>query len=716
MPKHKRVLFLFLLGVGLPSIILGYLAFRGIQNDQALLEKQNIERHNLIAKQIISLVDAEISNLESDVLNKIKNKQVVSDSDLIQSLHSIIKQNPLVDEIFYLDNNNKIHIPTATLMYIPDGHKMLHSKISISESLKQKLEAGQQYEFKQKNFQRALSEYLQVYDQSAEKNIRGEILSFIARVQKKSGSIPDAIKTYERISNDFNNIQTATGILLGLTSRLECGALFLKVKDTLNSLRKITGINKSLNNSRWELEKAQFIFFKKRIQELLNEINPDGNSDPQIAAYKDTISALQNEEEELISKTEKLLHFQQNAVAGLKTGFLKDTRTDQHNCSRLKLNIGNFSYLTCLFKSIKNNINRKNTRWGIILDFKHFLNTIIVNSIQQSLPPETDYTLRELDGRILQTSDTLQTGSIIVKSNFKYNFPDWNIELHQQEPELFESFFSSSRSIYFYMFILIAGILIFGLVLSSRIVSHELELAKMKSDFVSTISHEFKSPLTSIRQLAEMLQSGRVPSEDRRQKYYDVLVEQSERLTHLTENVLDFAKMEEGKKQFNFESVDIKDLMDDIVSVTQERVKHYGFELQLLTDESIPLIKADIPSLIQSINNLIDNAIKYSGSSKKVIARGYKENGWIVISVRDFGIGIKKEETDKIFDRFYRGGDELTRNVKGSGLGLTLVKQIIEAHKGTIVVESEPGKGSTFIIKLPVDKLKEKFNGANINH
>ena len=260
------------------------------------------------------------------------------------------------------------------------------------------------------------------------------------------------------------------------------------------------------------------------------------------------------------------------------------------------------------------------------------------------------------------------------------------------------------------MFLLIAGILIFGLFLTIRTVSRELELARMKSDFVSTISHEFKSPLTSIRQLAEMLHSGRVPSEERRQKYYDVLLEQSERLSLLIDNVLNFAKMEEGRKEFIFEQTDMKSLLENLVSSIQERVRHAGFDIHLEIENPLPTIMADRDAIMQAVNNLIDNAIKYSRKVKNVEVRAFKEDNSLAIIIKDFGIGIKKEDRDKIFDRFYRGGDELTRTVKGSGLGLTLVKQIVEAHKGSVQVESEPGQGSTFSIKLPLGEkaIKKK--------
>jgi len=198
-----------------------------------------------------------------------------------------------------------------------------------------------------------------------------------------------------------------------------------------------------------------------------------------------------------------------------------------------------------------------------------------------------------------------------------------------------------------------------------------------------------------------MLQADRVPSEERRHRYYDILVQQSQRLTSLVDNILDFARMEEGRKTFQFEVVDIVALLEEITSAFQHRVNHEGFTIQKEIDESLPPISVDRAAIIQTISNLMDNAVKYSGQSREICVRAFAEDQNLVITVKDSGIGIRQEEIEKVFERFYRGGDELTRAVKGSGLGLTLVKQNIDAHHGTVYVESELGHGSTFSISLP---------------
>jgi two-component system phosphate regulon sensor histidine kinase PhoR len=195
-----------------------------------------------------------------------------------------------------------------------------------------------------------------------------------------------------------------------------------------------------------------------------------------------------------------------------------------------------------------------------------------------------------------------------------------------------------------------------------------------------------------------------VATEERQRHYFDILVEQSERLSLLIENVLDFGRMEEGRKRFEFEPTDIGPWLTDIVTATQERVAHEGRVIRLTLKESLPQITADRAALAQAVHNLIDNAIKYSAGAKEVRLVAHRDACNLVIEVEDSGVGISPEEIGRVFDRFYRGKDPRIRTIRGSGLGLTLVKRIVEAHGGTVQIRSEPGKGSTFSIRLPLKK------------
>lgn len=701
--KRKKILFLFLLGIGLPSLLLGYFAFRGIQNDQALLEKKQLDDHRLAAEQVALSIDRSISELEQAFVKTLSEQENLHGPDLFRSLDDFKNRYPLIEEAFLFLNADEIYFPGADLLFLPDGSLSDPKGSTKQPSINRSFLTAQEMEFRQKNYQQALSLYQRTMEQADEHKLKGECLNAIARVQKKAGLFEEAQEIYKKISDDYNQVRIADGIPLGLAALLELGSLYKETGEVGSALKTHIELYKSLIDSNWRLESGSYGYFSQKVNNAIQDILNKESLPLETAALKDTYQDLMNEENNRRKQTERLLLFQERAAPDLRAKVPSDISDSSSPANRRNVEIRRNVYFVSLFPPGQAKRNNPQDRWGLLLNASYLKDSLLLNSLQKHVPSEkSSWIVRGRESQRILASENVPPGSPIVRTNFAGNFPDWILEIYHQEPRLFDTFLTSRRGIYFYMFLLIAGILVFGLVLTVRTVSHELELARMKSDFVSTISHEFKSPLTSIRQLAEMLHSGRVPSEERRQKYYDVLLEQSERLSLLTENVLNFAKMEEGRKEFVFEKTDVKSLLEDLVSSVQERVQHAGFDIRLVVENSLPQIMADSDSLVQALNNMIDNAIKYSGKAKKVDVRAFKEDQTLVIAVQDFGIGIEKEEREKIFDRFYRGGDELTRTVKGSGLGLTLVKQIVEAHKGSIQVESEPGQGSTFSIKLPL--------------
>jgi signal transduction histidine kinase len=192
------------------------------------------------------------------------------------------------------------------------------------------------------------------------------------------------------------------------------------------------------------------------------------------------------------------------------------------------------------------------------------------------------------------------------------------------------------------------------------------------------------------------------------------MLEQSERLSHLIDNILDFSKIEEGKKAFRFERTNLPKLITNVKSAFQNRISNEGFSVSSSIPQTLPEIVIDKEAIQQVLYNLLDNAYKYSGDSKNIEIIAESQEDSVKISVRDFGIGIQPEDQNKIFNHFFRGGDELTRYVKGSGIGLTIVKKIVEAHQGTITLESTLGKGSIFQVTLPVDQKQN--HDKNINY
>jgi signal transduction histidine kinase len=242
-----------------------------------------------------------------------------------------------------------------------------------------------------------------------------------------------------------------------------------------------------------------------------------------------------------------------------------------------------------------------------------------------------------------------------------------------------------------------------GMLLAYRNVSRELALAKLKSDFVSNVSHELRTPLSLIRLYAETLELGRITTPGKHQEYYEIIRKESERLTSLINNILDFSRIEAGKKEYSFRETDMADLVRSTLDSYRFVIEQNGVQFEQKIDNNLPQLRVDREAIARSLLNLVNNAVKYSVTEKYLGVHLYRRDGDVVnLEVVDHGIGIPAKEQLKIFEKFYRVGDPLVHNTKGSGLGLSLVQHIVLAHGGVVAVESAPGRGSKFIITLPI--------------
>jgi signal transduction histidine kinase len=233
-------------------------------------------------------------------------------------------------------------------------------------------------------------------------------------------------------------------------------------------------------------------------------------------------------------------------------------------------------------------------------------------------------------------------------------------------------------------------------------VRRELRLSRLKSDFVANVSHELKTPLALIRLFAETLELGRVPSEEKKQQYHRIINKESRRLTQLINNILDFSRIEAGRKEYRFVRSDLAAVVRDVVDAYRFQIEQHGFSLELAIAEDLPEMDVDPEALSQALINLLNNAIKYSPDAKAIAVSARREGDRVLVAVRDCGIGIPKSEQKRIFEKFYRVETSVVHTTKGSGLGLALVQHIAEAHGGRVEVTSAPGEGSTFTLSFPV--------------
>ena len=273
------------------------------------------------------------------------------------------------------------------------------------------------------------------------------------------------------------------------------------------------------------------------------------------------------------------------------------------------------------------------------------------------------------------------------------------LQVWTTDPAALHAQVSRQQTLYVGLLAVLVALLTFGGYFTVRTLRTQVRVAQMQSDFVSTVSHEFRSPLAGINQLGEMLRDGRVP-DDRRQHYYEMIVAETQRLRRQVENILSFSRMDDGGTPYRLEPLDPTAWLRDVSEEFQGQVADRGFTIEASIPDALPAIVADRDALTTAVHNLLDNAVKYSRESRTVQMEATANGEELTIAVRDRGAGIRDADRPRIFEKFYRGDGELTERVKGVGLGLSLVQHIVTAHGGTVDVESREGTGSTFTIRL----------------
>jgi len=249
---------------------------------------------------------------------------------------------------------------------------------------------------------------------------------------------------------------------------------------------------------------------------------------------------------------------------------------------------------------------------------------------------------------------------------------------------------------------LVLGVAVFGGYLLLRDVNRDVRMTEVRSQFVASVSHELKTPLTAIRMFAETLAMGRSRDEQTKAEYLETIVNESERLARLVDNVLDFSKIEQGKKIYRPRPTRLEDVAGSAVRAMRFPLAQQGFELHLSIQEDLPEMQADPDAIQQAILNLLTNAMKYSGDAREIDLRLYERNGDAVIEVADHGLGLAPDEQKRVFEKFYRAPSHERHLIAGTGLGLTLVAHIVQAHGGRVEVESALGAGSTFCVFIPI--------------
>jgi signal transduction histidine kinase len=686
--RKRKIILYYTVTIVLPCIVLGILAFRGIKNDQALLEKESRrviqeECRNVLNEIVIDLTKVESNFLE--LTTSINSPQSMFFQET--SLMDFLKKEELLRGIFSVCENGVISQLDGQILYHDKIDDQFESEI-IGPSLEEVFEKGWNLEFRDKNFREAILYYRSELSKARNVNEEAITLISIARLQKKMNNKQGALDTHKTLLQEYEHAFIGEVLPIGIVSNLEKSQLYLELGDTIKHVESINSMLRGLKNKQWNIDQVTFENSLESVVEKIDELK--NVMDHQMDSLQVSDSLLSDIDKGIL-KSDYLLSFSSISIENGLT-----VKSDSHY--NLRNNIGD-TYFIFLDR------NESNNKWGFIYDQEVLLQKALkprLNALSSEF--NFEWSLVNERGEVLYETESLEEKLNEINIPLPNSMPTWELMISPKENLGFAAFVFRNEGVFFYIFLLILVILAIGLYFTLFIVNNELRVSQLKSNFISTVSHEFKSPLTGIRQMAEMLNDGRVPSDERKKKYYSAILQEGNRLSLMINNMLDFSKMEADQKSFHFEKGNLADVTEEMVSLLRNYWSGKGIEINFKLSEMVPDNWFDKESVKQVIQNLIDNACKYSGNSKVVNVEVSTEEEDIILSVKDFGIGIKEEDKKELFNRFFRSNDIQTQQVKGSGIGLTVVKQIVEKHGGDIHVFSEYGKGSVFKIRFPINK------------
>jgi signal transduction histidine kinase len=304
-------------------------------------------------------------------------------------------------------------------------------------------------------------------------------------------------------------------------------------------------------------------------------------------------------------------------------------------------------------------------------------------------------------GRTVWSSQPLDGDRPVLAVPLGEALPAWRVALYQPAGLSPRDMVRRQTMMFMGAFGLLLIVIAAGLVTTYRLVRRESEIARLKSDFVANVSHDLKTPLAVIRLFAETLEMERVPDEARRREYYGVLTRESERLSRLIDNVLDFSRIESGRQHYRIAPGSVEPVVHEVVDSFRHPLRQQGFTVEVTVEPDLPEVPLDPDAVKQALANLLDNAMKYSADRRRIRVHARRDGSGVLVEVADEGIGIPPAERERIFEKFYRVGRSETQGRRGSGVGLALVKHIVEAHGGRVAVDGRPGEGSRFTLHFP---------------
>ncbi len=651
-----RLAGIFLVTVALPGLILAWIGFQSIRVEELGVWEEVRDQGDLEIRDLMNDAERLFTGFEESVRVRLESgRSPMADTGTL-SPHLLVA--------FRLGADGSVQAPFVAQPVPP----LLDHAFYFSEDWRgagAAEEAGR--------FEEAAALYLKAREGARAIHEAGDATYGYGRVLMKAGRDKEAEVVFTDVVADYGDVRNLQGFRLGDLARLKRGELLLE-RDPAIGGPALQSLTEELLDLRWRLGGGGHeAAVAARALELLEE-----------HSEKDWLARSRGVLEE---KTARLFWAEQLAPE------LAELNPDGRS---LPVDRGEFKY------RLMDNALWATMWWGESSD-DYYAFALDIHAIEgrlDELARRATRTSTDVNMLVVPPDEEPPVDTLARRSLNPY-LPGWQLVVHPRDTASLDRLRTKKRAQRVSILLLSVLMIATGVVLTTRLVGRELQLARTKTDFAANVSHELRSPITQIRVKGEALQLGLVEDKDLQQAY-DSIVRESERLSRLVDNVLDFAAIERGAKRYMFRPAGIGDTVRAALDAARYGMEVRGMEFEIELPTTLPITMHDPDAIAQVIHNLVSNAAKYGRKGGWIGVQGRMEGAGVAISVSDRGIGIAEDEIPLLFEHFFRSSDPEARRQKGTGIGLTIVQYIVEAHGGTIAVRSDASAGTTFTIHLPL--------------
>ena len=685
--KTKILLFSLILII-LPSGFLGYLGYKSIEDRELHLKDNYIRLTRLLRDQL----EGKLGSLEGDFIRDMEAYDWSPDVPEIQSqLRRIQGQFPIIGEIFLVDSQGAIIHPDVFMISLSFKQSRSLPDQALNSSF---VSSGERFEFIENNYSQALGSYRRAMEQAASIHVQAYLRMLIARCYFKMNNYPQAVENYGRLAETNVDVRSTDGTplkIIGLSQLVDC---FSRLGQNQDHYQAQLSLYEELISTPHGFD--SYDFYLQIVKDGLMQLSQQADWENGYQIQLDKLKEKEIRQLQVVSYLELSKRTVMEQI-NTESSFSREIIQDEE---------GKSFQVACVTLSPS---NPQAPDYQLVYEIdKDFVLANVLPEVgsEENIGGRNRVGIVYEEESLVFPQETPAPSLGLASENLVQYFPWWELVLFDTTGKTVEDIIRREKLLYggalFGVFILILG----GAGLTLRAAVHEAEAARIKSEFVSNVSHELKTPLALIRLFGETLELEDIQDKKKRQKFSHIITRETKRLSHLVENVLDFSRIDAGRKEYNFEEADIVQIVSHTIEAYRYYLKDQDFEFVTSISDKPILIWMDKDAISQALLNLVSNAEKFSRERKYIGVKMVQKDGEVWIDVEDKGPGIPESSIKQIFNKFDRGVGELSREVQGSGLGLTIVKHIVESHGGRIDVESRIGEGSHFILKLPLNRAK----------